>query len=71
MSFNYGTMLDDLTRLDTLGWEAVKKALNQRVIVTGTRFVPSRVNRVSRPVEQVEQARRRMKRKRWLTRTIK
>jgi len=46
VSFNYGTMLDDLTRLDTLGWEAVKKALNQRVIVTGTRFVPSRVNRV-------------------------
>ena len=46
VSFNYGTMLDDLTRLDTFGWEAVKRALNQRVVVTGTRFVPSRVNRV-------------------------
>jgi len=39
-------MLDDPTRLDSLGWEAVKKALNQRVVVTNTRFVPSRVNRV-------------------------
>jgi tRNA A-37 threonylcarbamoyl transferase component Bud32 len=39
-------MLDDPTRLDSLGWEAVKKALNQRVVVTETRFVPSRVNRV-------------------------
>lgn len=41
-----GQMLDDPTRLDTLGWEAVKKALNQRVVVTSVRFVPSRVNRV-------------------------
>jgi len=39
-------MLDDPTRLDSFGWEAVKKALNQRVVVTRTRFVPSRVNRV-------------------------
>ena len=39
-------MLDDPTRLDSLGWEAVKKALNQRVVATKTRFVPSRVNRV-------------------------
>ena len=39
-------MLDDPTRLDSFGWEAVKKALNQRVVVTKTRFVPSRVNRV-------------------------
>jgi len=46
VSFNHGTMLDDLTQLDAIGWEAVKKALNQRVVVTDTRFVPSRVNRV-------------------------
>jgi len=39
-------MLDDPTRLDSFGWEAVKKALNQRVVVTQTRFIPSRVNRV-------------------------
>ena len=39
-------MLDDPTRLDSFGWEAVKKALNQRVVVTKVRFVPSRVNRV-------------------------
>ncbi len=39
-------MLDDPTRLDSFGWEAVKKALNQRVIVMSTRFVPSKVNRI-------------------------
>ena len=39
-------MLDDPTHLDSFGWEAVKKALNQRVVMTKTRFVPSRVNRV-------------------------
>lgn len=39
-------MLDDPTRLDFFGWEAVKKALNQRVVVTHARFLPSKVNRV-------------------------
>ncbi len=36
----------DLTAIDTLGWDALRKALNQRVVVTSTRLVPSRVNRV-------------------------
>jgi tRNA A-37 threonylcarbamoyl transferase component Bud32 len=36
----------DLTAIDALGWDALRKALNQRVVVTSTRLVPSRVNRV-------------------------
>jgi tRNA A-37 threonylcarbamoyl transferase component Bud32 len=39
-------MLTDLTALDPLGWEALKGALNQRVIIDRVRFVPSRKNRV-------------------------
>jgi tRNA A-37 threonylcarbamoyl transferase component Bud32 len=39
-------MLADLTALDPLGWEALKGALNQRVIIDRVRFVPSRKNRV-------------------------
>jgi len=36
----------DLTAIDTLGWDALRKALNQRVVVTSIRLLPSRVNRV-------------------------
>jgi hypothetical protein len=36
----------DLTAIDSLGWDALRKALNQRVVVTATRLIPSRVNRV-------------------------
>ena len=39
-------MLADLTLLDSFGWEAIKKALNQRVVVGAIRLVPSRRNRV-------------------------
>ncbi|OGS41868.1 MAG: hypothetical protein A3K67_08065 [Euryarchaeota archaeon RBG_16_62_10] len=39
-------MSTDLTALDPHGWEAVKKALNQRVVVGGIRLVPSKRNRV-------------------------
>ncbi len=39
-------MYDDLTSLDALGWEALKKALNQRVVVNSVRLIPSRKNRV-------------------------
>ncbi len=39
-------MLDDLTSLDSLGYEALKKALNQRVVVNKVRLLPSSVNRV-------------------------
>jgi len=39
-------MTDDPTVLDSLGWEALKKALNQRVVAGMPKFVPSKVNRV-------------------------
>lgn len=39
-------MLTDLTLLDSLGWETLKKALNQRVVVDRIRLVPSKKNRV-------------------------
>lgn len=39
-------MLTDLTAFDPLGWEALKGALNQRVIIDRVKFVPSRKNRV-------------------------
>ena len=39
-------MPEDLTLLDSFAWEAVKKALNQRVVVSSARLVSSRVNRV-------------------------
>lgn len=39
-------MLEDLTSLDSLGYEALKKALNQRVVVNRVRLLPSSVNRV-------------------------
>ncbi len=39
-------MLNDATSLDSLGWEVLKKALNQRVVAGKPSFVPSRVNRV-------------------------
>jgi len=39
-------MLEDLTSLDSLGYEALKKALNQRVVVNRVRILPSNVNRV-------------------------
>ena len=32
--------------MDSLGWEALKKALNQRLVVSRVRFMPSKVNRV-------------------------
>lgn len=38
--------MSDLTSLDSLGWEAVKKALNQRVVVDHVKFIPSKRNRV-------------------------
>ncbi len=38
--------MDDLTAIDSLGWDALRKALNQRVVVTSMRLIPSRVNRV-------------------------
>lgn len=39
-------MLSDLTALDALGWEAVKEALNKRVVLGPVRLIPSRRNRV-------------------------
>jgi len=39
-------MLSDYTMLDAFGWEAIKKALNQRVVLGTVRLVPSRRNRV-------------------------
>jgi hypothetical protein len=39
-------MSEDATALDSFGWEALKKALNQRVVAARPRFVPSKVNRV-------------------------
>ncbi len=39
-------MLEDATALDSLGWEVLKKALNQRVVAGRPKFVPSSVNRV-------------------------
>ncbi len=39
-------MLSDLTILDSLGWDMVKKALNQRVVVGPIRYVSSKRNRV-------------------------
>lgn len=39
-------MLGDLTTLDPLAWDALKKALNQRVVVGRIRLLPSRRNRV-------------------------
>ena len=39
-------MLGDLTVLDAFGWEAVKKALNQRVVLGAVRLMPSKRNRV-------------------------
>jgi aminoglycoside phosphotransferase (APT) family kinase protein len=39
-------MLEDPTTLDSLGWEVLKKALNQRVVAGRPRFIPSMVNRV-------------------------
>jgi len=39
-------MLTDATELDPSAWEALRKALNQRVVVGRVRFVPSKVNRV-------------------------
>lgn len=39
-------MSPDLTDMDSSGWETVKKALNQRVVVTRSSLVPSFRNRV-------------------------
>jgi len=39
-------MVEDLTLIDSLAWEAVKKALNQRVVISSAKLVSSRVNRV-------------------------
>src|SRR4030067_575743 len=39
-------MLGDLTTLDPLAWDALKKALNQRVVIGHIRLLPSRRNRV-------------------------
>jgi tRNA A-37 threonylcarbamoyl transferase component Bud32 len=39
-------MPEDATALDSFGWEALKKALNQRVVAARPKFVPSKVNRV-------------------------
>ncbi len=38
--------MTDLTAIDSFGWNALRKALNQRVVVTSARLAPSRVNRV-------------------------
>lgn len=38
--------MDDLTAIDSCGWDALRKALNQRVVVSSIRLIPSRVNRV-------------------------
>ena len=39
-------MLEDLTALDSYGWEALKKSLNQRIVLNRVRLVPSKKNRV-------------------------
>jgi len=39
-------MLSDLTTIDSLAWDALKKALNQRVVVGRIRLLPSKRNRV-------------------------
>ncbi len=39
-------MLTDLTALDSLGWEALRQALNNRVVVERTRLIQSKTNRV-------------------------
>lgn len=39
-------MPKDFTTLDSFAWEAVKKALNQRVVFSSARLASSRVNRV-------------------------
>lgn len=39
-------MLGDFTTLDSMGFEALKKALNQRVVVNRATLMPSNVNRV-------------------------
>ncbi|MDQ1371966.1 MAG: hypothetical protein QG582_881 [Candidatus Thermoplasmatota archaeon] len=39
-------MSSDLTAMDSSGWETVKKALNQRVVITRSSLVPSFRNRV-------------------------
>lgn len=39
-------MANDFTAIDSFGWDALKKALNQRVVVNGYRLIPSRRNRI-------------------------
>lgn len=39
-------MLEDLTLLDSYGWESLKRALNQRVVLNSVRLVQSKHNRV-------------------------
>lgn len=40
------SMLSDLTAMDSFGWDILKKALNQRVVVVRSSLVPSIRNRV-------------------------
>ncbi|UCE91375.1 MAG: phosphotransferase [Methanobacteriota archaeon] len=39
-------MAQDLTTLDSYGWDALRNALNQRVVLVNERLIPSRRNRV-------------------------
>lgn len=39
-------MAQDLTTLDSPGWDALRNALNQRVVLVNERLIPSRRNRV-------------------------
>jgi tRNA A-37 threonylcarbamoyl transferase component Bud32 len=39
-------MAQDLTALDTPGWDALRKALNQRVVLVNETLIPSKRNRV-------------------------
>jgi len=39
-------MASDLTSLDTTGWDALRKALNQRVVLVNETLIPSKRNRV-------------------------
>lgn len=39
-------MPEDFTVLDSFAWETVKKALNQRVVISSARLMSSRINRV-------------------------
>jgi hypothetical protein len=39
-------MASDFTALDSYGWEALKKSLNQRLVLNRIRLVPSKRNRV-------------------------